>query len=127
MTRQSDSGGGAKRQMHLFVMHEQFVLDYLDRYGGWVDCCHGDFHDAFHARFGGARRECYWGPQPVHTAMRAIRNLYRRGVLVRGIVSLGGNWQPGLPKWVYVYYRPHNTGISCRREQPETKENKTNE
>lgn len=84
---------------------EKFVLEFVDKHGS-LDVCNGDFHDAYHARFGGKRIHYRFGAQPVPEAMARVKALYQRGVLSRAVISLGYNWQPGFPKWVYSYFRP---------------------
>ena len=69
-----------------------------------VSVLDGDFHDAFHARFGGARKWKAWGASPVPSAMATLRRLYDRRLLRRARTGLrGGEWQHGFPKWVWEY------------------------
>ncbi len=88
-----------------FTSKEEFVLEYLrDPKTPWVSVLDSDFHDAFYARFGGARTEKLWGAQSVAAAMRALSALHTRGYLRRARTGLrGGEWQPGFPKWVWEY------------------------
>lgn len=84
---------------------EQFILEWCDKSGGF-DALTSDFHDAFHKRFGGKRHECFWGAQTVYKAMKLAKRMHDKGMLRRGRMGLsGGSWQPGLPKWVWSYYR----------------------
>ncbi len=87
---------------------EAFVLEYIasGRYGA-VSVLDADFHDAFHERFGGARKWKAWGASPVPSAMATLRRLYDRRLLRRARVGLrDGEWQPGFPTWVWEYRIP---------------------
>ena len=61
------------------------------------------FHEAFYQKFGGKRKETNFGPQPVRKAMAVLKYMYDSNMLDRGRISIGCNWQPGFPRWVYVY------------------------
>jgi hypothetical protein len=80
----------------------KFIISYLKR-NYCTDACDQKFHEAWFQEFGGARKMTAWGSQPVYSAQRYLKKLYKQGVLERGIVPLGANWQPGFPKWVYGY------------------------
>ena len=94
MTRPADPRG-----VHA---QRQFVIEYLRR-NFEADACNQEFHDEFHALFGGARHETYWGAQTVYKAQRLLKAMADDGTLERYPVGLGGNWQPGFPRWVYGY------------------------
>lgn len=69
-----------------------------------ADAVNQDFHEDYHNKFPSyKRRETYWGAEPVDQAQYDLAEMYKSGFLERGRVSLGANWQPGLPKWVYGY------------------------
>lgn len=69
-----------------------------------VSVLDANFHEDFHARFGGARKLKHWGAQPVAAAMTLLRRLFDRRLLRRARVGLrGGEWQPGFPRWVWEY------------------------
>jgi hypothetical protein len=82
-----------------------WVEDWLRKPDGFsAGCLHQEFHEAYHGRFPGyARRECFWGAQPVAQAMRDLAEMERSGVLEAGTVELGSNWQPGFPRREKVY------------------------
>jgi hypothetical protein len=86
----------------MLTKQEKFVLEWLNKN---LSACVMDaaFHEAFHEKFGGKRKEYMFGAQPVDKAQKLLASMYRRGIISRKIVSLGGNWQYGFPKWVYVY------------------------
>jgi len=87
---------------------EQWILDWLKQHY-CADAVNQDFHEAYHQRFPEyVRRETYWGAQPVAQAQRDLARMAQAGVLERGPVSLGANWQPGFPKWVCSYSLPRN-------------------
>ena len=80
----------------------KFIQEYLgDNYV--TDVTDAKFHDEFHEKFGGKRKETNWGAAPVYKAQRLLEDMYHAGMLDRGIVTLGANWQPGFPKWAYGY------------------------
>ena len=84
------------------IRKEMFIRDYLNKNVG-VDAVDTEFHEQWFRTFGGKRKETNWGCQISYDAMRCIKNMYNQGILIRGIITLGNNWQPGFPKWVYSY------------------------
>lgn len=61
-----------------------------------------DFHEEFHKQFPSfARRETFFGSQPVARAMKALSVLYKQKRIVRRKVGI--EYQPGFPKWVWSY------------------------
>lgn len=88
------------------VLEEAAILDfiagYLEKHGG-TDALDQDFHDQFTQRFGGRQKDVNWGAATNAKAMRWLKYFYDEGTLDRGRIGLGINWQPGFPKWVYVY------------------------
>lgn len=80
----------------------EWVIDWLTK-NIEASAVTQDFHEAFRFHFGGARKETYWGAQPVAKAMRLLAKMEKEGQLVRRRISLGGNWQPGFPKWAISY------------------------
>lgn len=80
----------------------EFVIEWLQNNLG-ADACNEAFHDAFHERFGGKRKQYLWGAMPVHKAMRLLSKMHREGVLERGRTKLGMWDHPGMPRWVYWY------------------------
>lgn len=73
-----------------------------------TDCLNSPFHDAYHKAFPMYAREpkC-WGASKVYKAMEDLNSLVDDNRLDKfrmGIPS--GNWQPGLPKWVWSYTLP---------------------
>jgi hypothetical protein len=85
------------------IVMRNWIMGYI-RENGPVCATDQPFHEAFHERFGGARKETMWGAEPVTKAMRTLKKMSDDGTLKRGRVGLGGNWQPGFPRWNYVYY-----------------------
>lgn len=81
----------------------EWIKQYIREHGP-VDVCDTAFHEEFYQRFGGARKETTFGAQPVYKAMRTLKQMSDDGEISRGIIGLGGNWQPGFPKWCYGYY-----------------------
>lgn len=62
------------------------------------------FHDMYNEEFPEYKRKLnMWGACSVAQAMKDLSLLYNDGTLIRNSVSLGANWQPGFPKWVYSY------------------------
>lgn len=82
---------------------ERFILDWLSA-NHCADVVNQEFHEAYHQRFPEyTRRETFWGAQPVAQAQRDLSRMERAGVIGRARISLGENWQPGFPKWVWGY------------------------
>lgn len=84
------------------IEKRKFVLEYLEK-NFTTNVCDQEFHEKWYSNFGGKRKETQWGAEPVYQAQRFLELLYKEGSLNRGVVSLGANWQPGFPKWVYGY------------------------
>jgi len=82
--------------------HQKFINEWLDAHYE-TSCVDQLFHEAFFKKFGGKYKSTNWGAQPVATAMCALKEMYKAGLLNRCIAGLGQNWQPGFPKWVYSY------------------------
>jgi hypothetical protein len=80
---------------------KRFIHDYLYTHG-CTDVCNSGFHDGFYRRFGGKRKEPFYGARPVYKAQRLLAEMTRAGVLARYRRSLVEMPQ-GFPKWVYVY------------------------
>lgn len=82
--------------------HQAFINDWLDKHYE-TSCVDQEFHEAFRKKFGGMYKATHWGAQPVYAAMKALKEMYKQGLVRRVIAGLGQNWQPGFPKWVYGY------------------------
>jgi len=81
---------------------EQWIIENIPEHG--VDILCTDFVDKFIDRFKPVFREVNWGAYKCPTLNRLLRSMYKKGILKRGIIGLDkGSWQPGFPKWVYVY------------------------
>lgn len=92
----------------------KFILNYI-KYNGGVSVLNEPFHDAFFSKFGGSRKLKMWGASPVKKAQRLLKMMYNEGTLDRFIITLGRNWEPGFPRWEYVYKiskREKNTNIA---------------
>jgi hypothetical protein len=97
---------GRKTHIKTEEMNE-WIVNYI-RVNGGVSATDELFHEAFFQQFGGSRKLTMWGAQPVSKAMLRLKALVDLGVLVRSKIGLGGNWQPGFPKWNYVYFINEN-------------------
>lgn len=84
------------------ILMRAFILNYLTE-NCETNSCDQIFHEQFFKEFGGSRKETLWGAEPVRKAQKMLKELYDEGTLDRGIITLGQNWQPGFPKWVYSY------------------------
>lgn len=80
----------------------QWVVNYL-RQNIEASCLDQKFHEEFFNKFGGSRKEKYWGAQPVTSAMLILRALERDGTLEVRNITLGRSWQPGFPRRVRSY------------------------
>lgn len=84
------------------ITKQRFIIDYLlANYS--TDACDQLFHEKWTEQFGGKAKPVNWGASMSYSAQRWLKKLYDEGTLNRGIVTLGANWQPGFPKWVYGY------------------------
>lgn len=44
-----------------------------------------------------------WGANKCPLLSSDLATMFKCGILARGTISLGANWQPGFPTWVYSY------------------------
>lgn len=102
-------------------VEEQWVLEWL-KTGIEASAVNQQFHEDFYNKFGGARKETYWGAQPVHKAMRLLAKLHEEGKLERRRIGLGLNWQPGFPKHCLSYSLPRPQEASQEKTEPEQAE-----
>ncbi len=79
-----------------------------------VDILCQDFVDKFIKECNVLFKETNFGAYKCPVLGRTFAKLYREGFLSRGIIDLGINWQPGFPKWVYVYSL-NESGLSHKR------------
>ncbi len=89
--------------MTILEQQREFILRYLEN-NLEASATNQDFHDEFWAKFGGARKETFWGAQPVRKAMQLLKQLATERLIVVRIIGIK-NWQPGFPKWVRSYSR----------------------
>ena len=80
----------------------RFVIEYLEEHYA-TDACDQKFQEQWFLKFGGNRKQTIWGAEPVREAASYLKELWQQGILDRGVVTLGINWQPGFPRWVYGY------------------------
>lgn len=103
-----------KEEIQLFKEEKLIIPDTRLDYENWVlewlgknteaSCLNSEFHDAFHKKFPTLMRDIRnWGASPVHKAMQILADLYKKGLLEKRKCSLGGNWQPGFPKFALSY------------------------
>ena len=75
------------------------------------------FHDDYHRQFPDyKRKENIVGTMPVEQAMKDLKDLSESGELSRKTIGLGSLWQPGFPKWIYLYCLPEEV---CYRRGPD--------
>ncbi len=80
---------------------ERWILKTLPPEG--ADVLNSDFVDSFIKEFNPTFRPTAWGAYKCPALGRLLSNMCKKGILGRMIISLGANWQPGFPKWAYVY------------------------
>ncbi len=90
------------KKVPLSIRKQNFILGFLHE-KTYVDVTNQGFHEQWFELFGGRRKETVWGAQPVYDAQFWLRKLLDQGILFRFVVTLGVNWQPGFPRWVYGY------------------------
>lgn len=84
---------------------QDWVIEYI-RNNTEASAINQDFHEKFHAKFGGARKETFWGAQPVRAAQGILSKLAKDGILEARRISLGFAWQQGFPRHVLSYSLP---------------------
>ena len=80
---------------------ERWIIDNVPAWG--TDILNSDFVQSFLNAFSPPFRETNWGARKCPSLGRLLSRMYKKGILTRGIIGLGLNWQPGFPRWVYVY------------------------
>jgi len=68
-----------------------------------VDVLNSAFVDAYVEATGANVRIMLWGANKCAQLGRDLTTMFHSRQLKRGRVGLGGNWQPGFPKWVWSY------------------------
>ena len=94
------------------VKNKEWLLKNIPSAG--VDVLCQDFVDKFIKECNVPFKETNWGAHKCPELGRMLVKLYREGFLDRGIIGLGANWQPGFPKWVYVYSL-NESGLSRKK------------
>lgn len=69
----------------------------------YVDVLNAAFVESFIRAFDPDWTPTMWGAHKCPALGRLLANMARDGVLKRFASGLGPNWQPGFPRWVYVY------------------------
>lgn len=82
---------------------QDFILQWLSNNPPAVDVLNADFIDGFTSYVGCKFKVTNWGANKCEYASKMLTNLYSCGILDRSVINLGGNWQPGFPRWVYAY------------------------
>lgn len=86
------------------AQRQKFIIDYIKMHPEGVDILNQLFVDSYLLAFQNVKYKlCNWGSHKCPDLGKQLALLYKEGTLKRGRMSLGFNWQPGLPKWVYTY------------------------
>ena len=89
---------------------KQFIIEYLKEHG-CANVVMTHFHDTFHEKFGGKRKETLWGAMPVYKAQRLLGHMESEGILSRYLISM--ERRAGFSTWVYDYMLNHNFCTNC--------------
>lgn len=79
-----------------------WIVKYI-RVHGPVDILRSDFVDDYIAATKASFRLTCFGAFKCSTLGRDLAHLVSEGALRRRRLGLSSNWQPGFPKWVWVY------------------------
>ena len=71
-----------------------------------VDVLDSAFVDAYADKTGAQVFIQPFGANTCRQLGRDLSKMYKNGLLERGRIGLGFNWQHGFPKWVYSYHLP---------------------
>lgn len=88
----------------------EYIRDNYPRAG--VDILDRDFVDTYEAATGAQVQVKMWGANGCPQLAADLLAMKRLGQLKRHRTGLGGNWQPGFPKWVWSY------SLTPPREEP---------
>jgi hypothetical protein len=85
---------------------EQWLLDQARASNFGLDVLNREFTDAYIEQFDPKVQRVNWGAHKIPELGRLLSKLFHEGKLERFRISLGCNWQPGWPRWVYSYEFP---------------------
>ncbi len=102
------------KKMHRDQRYE-WLLAYIKKHGG-VDVLNSDFVDSYVAATGMKVETMVWGANRCRALGRDLAHMEIMSALKRFRIGLGGNWQPGFPKWVWSY----NVGHAAYLYEPRT-------
>jgi hypothetical protein len=83
---------------------QQFIIDYINEHKQ-ADVLIIEFVDQYIKKFNLKYTKTNWGANKCPQLSKDLKLLYDCGIIDRTPISLLCNWEPGLPKWVYVYYK----------------------
>lgn len=78
----------------------KWIIDYI-KHNGPVDILHQDFVDAYLLEFKPPYAPTNFGAHKCPELGALLSKCYKQGILKRGTVGI--QWMPGFPKWVYTY------------------------
>ena len=79
-----------------------FIMAYLAE-NHCTDATDEKFHEEFYQRFGGKRKETYFGAQMVYKAQRWLKRMCDEKLLQRKRFGISDAPADGFPTWVYMY------------------------
>jgi len=94
---------------------QKFILDYLNK-NARADILNADFIDKFIEATGSKYVFQPWGAHTCRYAGVMLSDLYRAGKISRVKIGIN-NWQPGFPKWVYVYTLEKLASLEPKQEE----------
>jgi hypothetical protein len=88
--------------IHIQANGTKFIRNWLLNNDG-CDVLDSKFVDEFIAATGSKHEVTLWGANKCKNLSSLLGSMYKQGLLKRWVITLGPNWQPGFPKWVYTY------------------------
>lgn len=80
----------------------QWIMGQVERWR-FVDILNSDFVDGYLEQFKPTFQPMTIGAHKCQQLRRDLSEMADFGFLKRGTIGVGGNWQPGFPKWVRCY------------------------
>lgn len=80
----------------------RWIINHVERLR-FVDILNSDFVDGYLEEFKPKFQPMTIGAHKCPQLRRDLSEMASYGFLKRGTIGVGGNWQPGFPKWVRCY------------------------
>jgi hypothetical protein len=103
--------------MSRYAEKREWILDWMKRqYGKMIPLYEGDFHEAYHKRFGTKLTIYTIGPNRCNDAVRTLRKMWEDGDVKRSVMGNQDARYYCQPNWSLLYSLPDSKGGYTYRE-----------